>query len=766
MSSNPSSFARRALPPSVVPTVLALSIQALMASGAYAQSATNSDTPALAEVQVSSTAEVTNASEVTKSYENPAVSASTGLTLTRRETPQSVSTVTRQQMDDENVETLDDALLHATGITATQLDIGARVDYRARGYKITNFKVDGGRIDGDTGFAGQGMSINMDLYDRVEILRGANGLMGNTGDPSGAVEMVRKEPRKTRSTTLSATVGSWNKRQLMADVNQPLTSDGRVRSRFVVSGEDSDGFRDREENKAVGALASFAIDATPDTKIGFGAQYERRRLNGATWGTNVPIWFADGTPTSFSRSLNSAADWSFSERESRGIFANVEHRFENNWTTRFQASSAKGESKTHIGASKANSGGNRGYWNQDGTGGAMNTMFQEGENTTKNVQWSLNGPYELWGQRHEFMVGFNGTDSKSTTFGLKCTTAEGVALGACMNRITDQFAIPDWRDFVANGDTFGEITAARTGINTTSRQKTYGGYIANRFRITEPWSVIAGARVSWQRNYSNGNLASEFSKEITPYIGTVYDLNDNYSVYASYTDIFEAQNRRKINGDYIDPKTGSAYEAGIKGEWLDGLFDGSLAVFYTKQQKLATKDLDPQGNDQYVYGNEAEGVAYINGASGVRTKGFEVDFSGRITPNWNMYGGYTYLKVNNPNSPNTDDDPRHLLRLNTSYRLPGALNRLTVGGGLTSQSSMRQSATGTSHPTQGSNVNIDLKGYTLFHAMARYDFSKQLVGTLNISNLFDKTYYRQYGFYAGAIYGEPRAVKLNLRYQF
>lgn len=565
----------------------------------------------------------------------------------------------------------------------------------------------------------------MDLYDRVEILRGANGLMGSTGDPSGAVDMVRKEARTVPFTTFSATLGSWNKRQLMLDMNRPLTSDGRVLSRFVLTGEDSDGFRDREENKAAGALASFVVNATPDTKIGFGFQYERRRLNGATWGTNVPIWFADGTPTDF-----------------------------------------EGEAKTHIGASKANSGSNNGYWNQNGTGGAMNTIFQESDNTTQNLQLSLNGSYEMFGRRHQFMVGAASTDSKSTQFGLKCYTAEGAAMSSCMNRITSQFAIPNWQDFVGNGSTFGEIQAERTGINTTTRQKTYGGYFANRFSITDPWSVIVGARLSWQRNDSNGVVTSEFSKQISPYLGTVYNLNDSYSVYASYTDIFEAQNRRKINGDYIDPKTGKAYEAGIKGEWLDGLFDGSLAVFYTKQEKLAVKDLDAQGNDQYVDDNEAEGVAYLNGGAGVRTKGFDLDISGRLTPSWNMYGGYTFLKVRNPNSPNTDDDPRHLLRFNTSYRLPGALNRLTLGGGLTAQSTMRQSATGTSHPTQGSNVNIDLRGYTLFHAMARYDFSDQLVGTLNISNLFDKTYYRQYGFYAGAIYGEPRAVKVNLRYTF
>lgn len=96
----------------------------------------------------------------------------------------------------------------------------------------------------------------------------------------------------------------------------------------------------------------------------------------------------------------------------------------------------------------------------------------------------------------------------------------------------------------------------------------------------------------------------------------------------------------------------------------------------------------------------------------------------------------------------------------------GVVDMVTLGTGLTAQSKMHQVATGTSHPTEGANVNIDLKAYTLFYAMARYEINKDLVATLNISNLFDKTYYRQYGFYAGAIYGEPRTVRMNLKANF
>lgn len=718
-------------------------------------------TTTLKEVQVR---EQAGGNDTTQTYENPAVTGATGLALTRRETPQSISVLTRQQLDDENAQTLDDALLYATGITATQLDVGGRVDYRARGFVINTFRVDGATVNGGKDFSSQSMSINMDLYDRVEILRGANGLLGTTGDPSGVVNLVRKTPSKQASRSVGLTLGSWDKKHLTADLSQPLNSDGSLRARLVVSADDSGGFRDREKDKSLGALLHVVADLSADTQLGVGLQYERRHIDGATWGTNVPLWFADGSATNFRRSMSAAADWSYSERDTQTVFANLDHKLNRDWSTSLRAAYTTGDASSHLAVSKPNRDGNGGYWHQDGSNAYLNTMFNENENRATNLQWTLNGRYQLWGRSHQFMAGANLTDSKITTFGLDCFNSAGAKV-ACINRINSQFKIPDWRDFIAHGASIGEVTAQRTGNNTSVRTKNYGAYLANRFSVNDQLSLIAGARLSWYRSYTTGGkLTSEFNHKLTPYLGAVYDLNRNYSLYASYTDVFEAQALRKVNGDYVDPKTGKAYEVGVKGEWLDGQVDGSASIFYSKQSDVAVLARDASGNTVQVDGSTEN--AYVNGSAGVRTKGLELDFSGRLTPNWNVYGGYTLLSVDNPNKPNSDDDPRHLLRLNTSYRLPGALSKLTVGMGMTTQSQMRQAPAGNSHPTQGANVNINLKGYTLFHAMARYEISKDVTATLNISNLLDKTYYRQYGFYAGSIYGEPRRISVGLNARF
>ncbi len=202
--------------------------------------ATASPAPAtLPAIEV--TGQTDEPTETTRAYTVPATRASTGLTLSPKETPQSVSVVTRQQMDDQGMQSIGDVLGSTTGITFVELDNGGRTTYRSRGFDITNYKVDGLSIIGGSSFNGGGSgAINMDLYDRVSIVRGANGLMGGIGDPSATVDLVRKRPGRTLGASLILRTGSWNKKNAVSDINIPLAADGRVRSRLVFSGEDSD----------------------------------------------------------------------------------------------------------------------------------------------------------------------------------------------------------------------------------------------------------------------------------------------------------------------------------------------------------------------------------------------------------------------------------------------------------------------------------------------------------------------------------------------
>ena len=196
--------------------------------------------------------------------------SSTGLKLTPRQTPQSVTSITRQQMDDRDIHTIEQALDTTPGVTASKMEVGGRTDFRARGYSISNWKVDGLQFFGGSDFSGGGNALNMDLYERIDIVRGANGLLGGTGDPSATVNLIRKAPSRTFGGSAYATYGSWDKRRLGADLNLPLSEDGRLRSRFVMTQQDANSFRDNQSERSRAALANFEFDLDDATTLGAG----------------------------------------------------------------------------------------------------------------------------------------------------------------------------------------------------------------------------------------------------------------------------------------------------------------------------------------------------------------------------------------------------------------------------------------------------------------------------------------------------------------
>lgn len=743
----------------------------VLAQRAPAAATDDAPTPAVSRldaITVEGEASARTATEATRAYTAPST-ASTGLDMTARETPQSVSVITRQQLDDQNIETLDQALSATAGVTRSELDVGARTTFRARGFDISNYKVDGLAIDGTSDFSGTGAATNLDLYDRVEIVRGANGLLGGTGDPSATINLVRKRPGRELAGSAGISTGSWNRRRLDADLTVPFTQDGSVRSRLVVVDDDSDTFRHRQDIRQRGVLLNTEADLGTNTTVGLGVQWERNRTNGASWGANVPIWFADGTATAFSRRLNTAADWSYTQRDTRTLFGSLSHRFAGGWRADLSLAGARSEAINNFGVIKANSESGRwgGLWNQDGSGAALNGMHAESESRNRAGSLTVSGPFTLLGREHELVAGLNGDRAESTSYtfsysGGNCNI-DGVRTfqngRSCQYRLG--LPVADWRDWDGS---FPGYETYRTDARSVTHTTNTGGYLAGRFSLAEPLTLIAGVRRSRyetrvdtytaENAYSRGE--SQRQNVWTPYAGLVADLSREYSAYASYTDVFKPQTQKDVSGSFIEPVRGASYEGGLKAEWLEGRLNGSFALFRAKQENVALSD----GSNTTPDGAQA----YVARGTGIVSRGVDVELAGALTPNWNVYLGYTNLSVDDANTAERPD-PKHLIRLTSTYRFTeGALSRLTIGGGMSVQSY----TVGAPYPGrplgngQFDGSPVRLPGYALVHLMARYDFSPNLSATLNVSNLFDKTYYRQYGFYNGLIYGEPRRITVGL----
>jgi outer membrane receptor for ferric coprogen and ferric-rhodotorulic acid len=277
--------------------------------------------------------------------------------------------------------------------------------------------------------------------------------------------------------------------------------------------------------------------------------------------------------------------------------------------------------------------------------------------------------------------------------------------------------------------------------------KTISGFASGRFSITDGLHVILGGR------YNDWKGDVRHFQEFTPYAGVTFDVNKNHTVYASYAEQFNPQDFMDVTGNYLDPKVGKSYEAGIKGEYFDGALNGALSVYKTMQDNVAeiiTPNVLIPGTSQRAY----------RSVSGISTTGVELDVSGQLAPGWQLGLGIGLSQTKDRLGKDfLGYLPDNTVKLYTSYRLPDAWNKFTIGGGMRWQD-------GTYYPFTNSGVpaRFEQGSLALFDMMARYEFNKTFSAQLNITNLFDRAYFGMAS--AQVQYGEPRNVTLSLSARF
>lgn len=667
------------------------------------------------------------------SYTSGPMQTATKLALTARQTPQSVSVVTRQRMDDRGMQTLHDVVRDTPGLTLSN-DGPERPTYYARGFSVDNILYDGLPTTVSHYTARDTIAAaDTAMLDRVEIVRGATGLMTGSGSPSAAINLVRKRPTKDPRVSLSASAGTWDNYRGELDASSPLNASGTVRGRAVTSYQTRDSFQDVVHKEHSLFYGIGEIDLTDSTLLTFGAS--NQNLNNRTaWG-GVPT-ASDGRDLKLSRSTYLGNDWGRWDQDNDSVFAELEQRFDNDWKLRLAAT--KRWSKLDLFASYATDGGNDTF-NQ------MTGKFRY-ENDQSSYDLFANGPFQLFEREHELVVGASHRRESFEGYGKTVLTATNID-------------IYNWNPHAVPKPAV-DMSAWR--METESEQS--GTYLTGRFSLAEPLHLILGGRLDWYDYKIDTTGATtkydKVTRNLTRYAGLIYDLNETYSVYVSYTDIFSPQGVVDTSNSPIKPITGKNYEAGIKGEFFDGTLNASAAVYRIDQENRASVTnigcMAPAGTSCYIASGE------------VRSEGLELDVNGALTPSWQLAAGYTYNSAkyrkdavaSNEGKLFNSDLPRHLFKLNTTYTLPGELQRWRVGGGLSSQNTIFN---------QGSGYRIEQKGYTLVDAMLGYKVSEQLDVRLNVNNLFDKKYYQSINsntWNAFNVYGDPRNAMLSAKYSF
>jgi outer-membrane receptor for ferric coprogen and ferric-rhodotorulic acid len=691
-------------------------------------------------VAVTASAEPGGTTEGTGSYTTRASGAGTGMELSLREIPQSVSVITRQQIDDQNLVSLNDVLRQTPGIVADRLD--ERVSYSSRGFEL-NTMIDGIPTLAFNSVAGESSMISTAIYDRVEVIRGAAGLLNGVGSPGGSINLVRKRPTSEFSGYVSGGFGSWNRDTAEADLGGKLNASGTVRGRAVASHSDGDTFTDYKERREDVFYGAVEIDVVPSTTVALGYEHQKSAIKGANFG-QTPLFYTDGSRTHLPVSFNSSAPWSTWDMTTDRFFMNFEHHLDKGWRVKAEGAFAKN--------SRERTGGD--LWLYPSSfdpvtqEGVLDRGYNPADGRNKSFDLFATGPFELFGRTHQASFGLNVNHYTysvlSANSSPEATDQVPVSLYGIGTSPQADFKYPILR--------FGEKTQQRAIYGST------------RLHPTDDLSVIVGGRVTWYRNdgystsWTQGSPDTTFSAPakqngvFTPYFGVVYDMSEEFSVYASYTDIFQPNTAKDVNNHVLDPKRGHNVELGIKGEHMGGKLNTSFAVFLTQEDNLAVNIDGAQPLP--------DGTVPSRAVKGAHSKGFETTVSGELSQDWQIMGGYTQHTKRDANDVLLNTSlPRRLLRISTSYRLPGEWNKLTIGGSVSYQSSIYyDEAYGLGRATQG--------GITLLGLMARYDFTKQLSASLNIENLADKRYYSGLGGYNGYVYGNPRNSWLKASYKF
>ncbi|AMX19626.1 FhuE receptor precursor [Acinetobacter pittii] len=674
------------------------------------------------------------------SYTAKSTNTSTKLNLSLRETPQSVKVLTREYLDDRKIDSFQDLMNNITGVSTSRTDERQKV--YARGFEVDYYLIDGipSTINLGTG------DLDLDIYDRVEVVKGANGLTTGAGNPAMALNMIRKHANsKELSGNVSTSLGSWNSWSSSADISAPLNADGSLRGRMFVKHSDENSFMDfyeKERNVFYGALD---YDLSDKTSMSLGATYQELHRDGIRWG-GTPAFYTDGTRTNFSRSLTVSAPWTYWDVNTTAVFANLKQNLFNDVNLNIAYTFRKEDTDSMLlyTAGRVDKATNTSPLENPNDNSENKTDYvsvygAKAASEENNIDVFINAPFMLFNRPQEIIIGGSWNKNEKT---------KDLSGGSNANKEIEKYlGGPLNYNDIAQELLQPLVLNTRGALNETTQT---AAYVAGKFQILDPLKIIAGARLSnWKYKSENDKGNREFNNELAPYIGAIYDFAQDHSVYASYTEIFKPQDRKDVNDQYIDPITGKSYEAGLKSEWFGGRLNTALSVFRIEQSNFAESI-----PDTFIIrnGTQTTEQAY-RAVDGVESKGFEFEADGEINDNWGINFGIANFeakdakgtKVNTTNSRTTSN-------LFVKYKL----NQWSAGLGLNYKSK---------YYTGSGSSRIEQDAYVLASAMLGYQVDKNIKLQFNIDNIFDEKYYEGIGENS-MNWGTPRNATLSVRYNF
>ena len=677
-------------------------------------------------------------------YAPPPVSIGGKEPVSVLDVPNTVSVITRQRIEDQNLVTMVDALAQVSGVYVTTWD-GLIGQIRSRGYLLDV------SYDGIPAWnSGQAQEFDLIVYDQIEVLRGPAGIFKGSGQPSGTANFVRKRAPRAFSGSVAASVGSWDNYRIEADMGGPIALEGRLRGRVAGSYLQRDFFVDRSHEEKVVAYGTVDFDITDRTLASLAVTYQDDQGDAMSMGLANYVQAGHPLNNQFlnvPRSTNQYPDWNLNVYETIEYAADLRHQFDNGWVLRSKATYREQQKIFTDGYPTPGIGLNP----VTGRFASYNRRTNDGTTERKGVDLYASGPLRLLGREHNLTVGYSYEFYENINRGISNVPYTGVPAGSGI-ALGEAATVPR-PNFVYNNG--GHTRTEQTGF-----------YGQGRFEILDGLTLVLGARLSdfdsKFRNIAPSPTPTAFRSQgretdvITPYGGLVYYVRPNVSLYGSYSDIFIPQTALKWDGGSgtpLDPRVGKQAEVGIKGSFFDDGLIASLAVFRTREVNRSFADVAHPG--------------FFLQLGEVEVRGADFEVNGRPWAGLDLSFGYSFLETEHVANSNASLvgaafstwEPKHTLKAFAKFTpsAPG-WDRAWIAAGVQAQSTL----------VGGGVPGVrEQEPYAVVSLHGGYALTPRLTLSASVNNLFDEVYYARVGGpNTYNTYGDPRNWTLVLRARF
>jgi len=679
-----------------------------------------------------------NALGSTEGYNATHSQVATKTSMPLVETSQSVSVVTRQQIDDQGSQTVAQAMRYTPGVLTNPYGATHRYDYVAmRGFNdgsVDNIYVDGLKSMGDNGTYST-MQVDPYFLERIDILKGPSSVLYGRSSPGGLVALTTKKPLFSAYHQVQATVGTQGQRGMGFDFSGPVDEDQRIAYRLTGLADASDTQFDHNKEERYAIAPAISVDFSEDTSLTLQA-YLQHDPNGGYHSGNP----ADGML--HPRNGLRLSDHFFEgetgidsyERTQQSFSYQFEHRFNDIFTARQ----------------------NFRYQDSDVS---MDQVYSAGwADAESNI---LNRAYTGGDERlHSYIID-NMLQAEFFTGAAKHT----LLMGTDYQR---RKADVEWRYGTVNpldagNPQYGNGNLQLLGENRYQRRLQQTGVYLQDLVELDQWRFSLGLRQDWvkvsEQNRDSDTKVNDQRSKFTTRAGVLYLFENGIAPYVSYSESFNPNTVSDQDGRPLAPTEGTQWEAGIKYQpgGSDNLFTAS--VFRIEQENLASK----QPNEDFY-----------RAVGQVRSQGLELEAHVQLSDSLKLLGGYTFTDIeysksmpslvsgnldNKGNSPT--QAPKQMLSLWADYNFhQGALDGLRLGGGVRY----------VGYSWVDAENSMKVPSYTLFDASVGYDLGKVgLTGLdvrLNANNLTNESYITSCASLNYCYMGEERNVSATVSYQF